>query len=242
MVSYLELGDALDSTQLVEALKRIEYNTQARTGGMISQSRVFGALPRNTIRRDFCTSASLANEQPEEHTLVCQYAERINTYYREVNAALFGVHDQTTQDKVEPEYRIKNSVFTSGIINKNNPLPYHYDSGNFVDVWSAMLVFKHQTEGGHLCVPELDARFELKNNSLFLFDGQGLLHGVTPIVKLTPDAHRFSIVYYSMRQMWNCAPLSDELIRIRKLKTEREERRALGINPKDVKKGKVTKQ
>lgn len=58
-----------------------------------------------------------------------------------------------------------------------------------------------------------------------MFDGQGLLHGVTPIFKKTARAVRYSIVYYSMRQMWNCLPITDELIRIRKKKAERETKR-----------------
>jgi hypothetical protein len=61
-----------------------------------------------------------------------------------------------------------------------------------------------------------------------MFDGQSVLHGVTPITKTNPDAVRYSIVYYSLQQIWNCLPLSEEVARIRNLKTKRERARAKG--------------
>ena len=134
-------------------------------------------------------------------------------------------HAEVTGEKVLGEYKIPKTPFTSGIVNKDNQLKYHFDTGNFKEVYSAMLVLKRDIAGGHLSIPEFDMGIELKNNSLFMFDGQGLLHGVTPIFKKTARAVRYSIVYYSMRQMWNCLPITDELIRIRKKKAERENNR-----------------
>lgn len=221
-VVYLELED--DCTDVVKVLRRTAYKTDGRTSGMISTSRTIGFLPRLAIRRDFCTSTSMAHEDPEGHAIVCQYAEKVAKYYEQFNPELYAEH-QRTVEKVLPEYRVANSVFTSGIINKNNPLPYHLDYGNFRNVWSNMLVFKRKISGGYLSVPEYDIGFELKNNSLLMFDGQNLVHGVTPITMRSKDAHRYSIVYYSLRDMWNCLPITEELTRIRKLRTEREMRR-----------------
>jgi hypothetical protein len=224
MIVYLELDT--DPAPIVEALQRVKYVNDFRTDGLPTNSRTFGFLPRNPLRRDFCTATSLAKENPADHALICDYAERVcDRYYELYNPELYQRHKAATQKHVVGEYRIKQSVFTSGIINYNNPLKYHFDSGNFADVWSNMLVFKHKTSGGYLSVPEYGIGFELKHNSLLMFDGQGLLHGVTPIRKHAPDGFRFSVVYYSLRQMWNCAPLDDELIRIRKVKTERERKR-----------------
>lgn len=221
---YLELGDEIDSSELVRGLKSIKYDTGYRTLGLKSTSRVFGFQPRLTIRRDYCSATRLAKEQPDIHKLVTDFAIKAEEYYQKYNPHLHQKHEQVTS-KVLPEYMIKSSVFTSGIINKDNQLMYHFDKGNFKDVWSNMLVFKHRIEGGYLAVPEYDMCFELKHNSLFMFDGQGLLHGVTPFKKKTPDSFRYSVVYYSMQQMWNCEPLGSELERIRKKKTERERKR-----------------
>lgn len=88
------------------------------------------------------------------------------------------------------------------------------------------MVFKGDVTGGGLNVPEYDIHFTLADHSLLMFDGQGLLHGVTPFKLTKPGGYRYSIVYYSLRQMWNCLPPNAEVNRIRKLKTEREFKRA----------------
>lgn len=232
MIAYIELD--LDCTDIVSALNRIHYETGYRTGGLKSTSRIFGYSPRNTLRKDFCSATSLAQESPEDHQIICDYAVKVSQYYQQFNPDLYQSHDQTTSDHVVGEFRIKDAPFTSGIINKNNPLKYHFDTGNFADVWSGMLVFKHNIIGGYISVPEYDLGVELRHNSLFMFDGQGLLHGVTPMQKLSDDAFRYSIVYYSLRQMWNCLPITDELLRIRKLRTEREEKRLQKRTKQDI--------
>ena len=45
---------------------------------------------------------------------------------------------EKTLAAVRPEWRIPGTIFTSGIINKNNPLRYHRDAGNFPRLWSCM--------------------------------------------------------------------------------------------------------
>jgi hypothetical protein len=118
-------------------------------------------------------------------------------------------------------------MYTSGIINENNPLKYHFDAGNFKGTWSAMFGFRKKTEGGYLSLPEIEIGIEIKNNSLLLFDGQSLLHGVTPIKMLEKDSKRYTIVYYSLQQMWNCKPIDDEIIEQRKIRNEIEKKKGI---------------
>lgn len=223
-IAYVYLEEKMPA--LVEALKTIPYEKSFRSGGLPTISRIFGYSPRSTLRKDFCATTSLAQEFPAQHGEICKGAGVVSKLYGEFNPELYKTHKEISDGKVRPEWRLEESPFTSGIANKDNQLRYHFDSGNFSDVWSAMLVFKNQISGGHLSVPEYDLCFELKDHSALMFDGQGLLHGVTPFKKLTPDAYRYSIVYYSLRQMWNCLAPTDELMRIRKIKTEREFKRA----------------
>jgi hypothetical protein len=221
-IVYLELED--EHSGLVRALQRIKYGNDLRSAGMLSRSRTVGFMPRRTIKQDFCANSALDREDKAAHRLVLSYAEKVSTYYQQYNPELYADH-QKEVEKILPDYKVGSSVFTSGIINKDNPLPYHHDAGNFKNVWSNMLVFKHKIGGGHLAVPEYDACFELKNNSLLMFDGQSLLHGVTPIKKLARGAYRFSVVFYSLQQLWNCLPPEEEIKRYRKVRSEREYKR-----------------
>jgi len=234
-IVYVELDEmGEDATPVAEALQTIDFEIirGKRSGGMQGSSRIFGWMPRRTLRNDFCHISNLSVENPDAHYTITSYAERIATWYQRYNPGLFAKHEDLMQSKIAQDYRLPDapkSIFASGIVNKNNSLPYHFDGGNFKDVWSCMLVFKRDIQGGYLSVPELDIGFQLKDNSLFMFDGQGILHGVTPITKTSRRAYRYSVVYYSLQQIWKCLPITDEMIRIRKVKTEREQRRAANM-------------
>jgi hypothetical protein len=124
------------------------------------------------------------------------------------------------------DWKIGDTPFTSGIINKNNQLPYHFDAGNVKNVWSNMVVFKKDVTGGCLACPELGITFELKDNSVLMFDGQNILHGVTPFNKTSPNGYRYSIVYYSLLPMWNCLPPKEEIKQAANRRRAREVKRA----------------
>lgn len=214
-----------DSSSVEDALERIRFYTNDRTGGLISTSRIFGFRPRDVKRNDFCATAALATEHPKEHQAVCNYGKKLASLYYQEAPEVSARHKDVTVHEVGEEWIIPHTPFTSGIINKNNQLKYHFDAGNFKDVYSVMVVFKKDIEGGYLSIPEYDVKIALRNNTAFMFDGQEIMHGVTPIKKLTPYSYRYSIVYYSLQQMWNCLPIDDELARIRKTKMEREQKR-----------------
>lgn len=217
-----------DDSQIMWALDRIKYEENTRTSGLKTRSRIFGFNPRNAIRKDFCSTTSLAVQQPQEHAAVIKYGIQVAHLYSQFTPEVYQKHMEITKSKVLDEWAIKETPFTSGIINKNNPLKYHFDSGNFKSVYSCMVVFKRGTRGGYLAMPEYGVGVSLPHNSVFMFDGQSVLHGVTPITKTSEHDTRYSIVYYSLQQIWNCLPLSEEIARIRNKKTERERKRAKG--------------
>lgn len=69
-------------------------------------------------------------------------------------------------------------------------------------------------------MPEYNIGFECAHNTAMMFDGQESLHGVTPIKRESEMSRRYSIVYYSLRQIWNCLPLDEEIARLRNRKYE----------------------
>ncbi|MEL7232844.1 MAG: hypothetical protein AAFV33_09470 [Chloroflexota bacterium] len=218
----------LDCSDIIEALKTVNYISNTRSQGMKTRSAIFGWMPRVAIRTDYCRAAAMASNQPDQHQVIMQYAERVAEYYATNNPLLHGKHMEMTDDVLE-DYRIGETPFTSGIANYNNALDYHFDTGNFEGVWSCMLAFSDGIRGGELVVPEYDVAFRFQQNSVFMFDGQDILHGVAPIIRAMRGAYRFTVVYYSLKQMWNCLPITEELIRIRQLRTEREERLAARV-------------
>lgn len=219
---YLQLDD--DTSDIHEALKQLKFGQSERTSGIKTTSRIFGNQPRALPRRDFCTSSALARENPKAHETIARYSDKVAHYYKDYNPELYEAHQKKTA-KVRDEWRMEDSVFTSGIVNRNNALLYHYDSGNYTGVWSNMLVFKDRVSGGYLSLPEFDLAFALPNNSLLMFDGQRAMHGVTPIYQHEADAYRFSVVFYSLKTMWSCLPIDEEISRAQTRRVERERRR-----------------
>jgi hypothetical protein len=221
-----EDADAL--SEIFDCCTTVKYQEGFRTQGLKSTSRIFGYNPRNPLRKDFCSITSFATEQPHQHAKIMSGGVIAAKHYALHNSELYSEHLKTTKERVVEDYRHADVPFTSGIINDNNPLCYHFDSGNFKDVWSAMIVLKKEIGGGYLSMPEYGVMCEVKDKSIFYFDGQSILHGVTPITKLRPDSRRFSIVYYSLKAMWNCAPLREEIARARMRREQVENRRLLG--------------
>jgi hypothetical protein len=130
-------------------------------------------------------------------------------------------------DAILPEW-FMGGWWTSGVVNRTSPLPYHLDSNN-LDVWSAMVVVRRGTRGGHLHVPEYDLTLPCADGDVMFFPGYRLLHGVTPIRKLgnargeNRDAYRISAVYYTVSAMQHCGPFDESFADGRRTRSEREE-------------------
>jgi hypothetical protein len=210
----------------LETCRRIKYGTGARTLGLVATARIFGYQPRLALRRDFCAQATLAQEQPEENAALVQMARAVEGAYEDANPALYRDHVVQTATRAARFALVERGAFTSGIVNENNPLKYHRDRGNYPDAWSGMVAVRTTgAHGGHLVLPEYGVRFDIAHGTLLLFDGQSIVHGVSPIRLADPKAdRRYTAVYYSMRGLWKCLTEEQELARIRRLRTEREGR------------------
>lgn len=227
-ILYLHIDNDL-TTEIRKAVKSLKYEKGLRTAGLKTESRIFGYSPRNTIRKDYCSSTSLAYQNPEQNKAICDFGEYLSILYQQYFPKVYNEHQTKTNSKILKEWRIGDTPFTSGIVNKNNPLKYHFDAGNIKNVLSNMVVFKSGVNGGFLSCPEYNVGFEVADNTVILFDGQKILHGVTPIQKLTSNSYRYSVVYYTLQQMWNCLPITQEIARIQKVRTARENNRAHGL-------------
>lgn len=223
------------TTSLRWAVKNIEYEENIRTGGLKTRSAIFGFAPRVTMRKDFCSATAMSRNFPKQHYVICRFATELIKVYEKYFPETLKRHYDLVGDKVKQEWKLENTPFTSGIVNKNNPLKYHHDAGNFKNVLSNMIVLKRGVSGGRLACPEFNLKFECDDNYVVIFDGAQILHGVTPIIKPEGEenCYRYSVVYYSLEQMWNCENINDEVKRIRKVKKEREFKRISGPKGSD---------
>ena len=202
------------------AIMEIDFDFSERASGLLTTSVIFGFRPASTMRsttQATCSKTRFANRQAELNKILIRSGLYLDEIYRQYIPHIYTQHKEAT-DKILSNWKLHESVFTSGIVNKNNALPYHFDSGNFENVYSNMIAFKKGVQGGRLVIPEYDIKLEIQDCSVSMFDGQKLLHGVTPIIKTNASAYRFTAVYYSLKSMWKCLTPDEELKRGQKLR------------------------
>lgn len=223
IILYKKLN--VDLNAILWAVSTIEYATSKRTAGLLSTSSTFGYMPRRALLRDYCHASAMAKKFPKQHYIICEFAKEMIKLYEDYFPDTLEKHYTTLTDNIRPEWALPGTPFTSGIVNKNNPLKYHHDSGNFAGMLSNMLCLKNKVSGGRLACPEYDIKFEVENGYVVIFNGQEILHGVTPIKPQGIDSYRYTVVYYTMKQMWKCDSVNEEVMRIRQVKKEREFKR-----------------
>jgi len=228
-VAYFKVDKEL--TKFVrQACKNVKLNNVERLSRGLKttgQNRVFGYRPARQMSQfaSTCSTTSMAKDYPLEHAALCDFALTAANLYKEKFPVEYTNNENKISEKVSQQWLLKDTAFTSGIINKNSVLQYHFDIGHVSKALSVMLTLKKEVTGGGLSIPEIDTYLELKDNSILIFDGQELLHGVTPILNTSKGAYRYTIVYYSLIQMWKCLTISEEIIKQREKRFEREHNR-----------------
>lgn len=209
----------MDAREIIQALNRIKFFERIRLSGLVTQSETIGYKVRNKLRHNACELSALANKYPYEHDLIMGLSKVLSDIFKEYLRPYYRINEFILNKKdILQEYKILETVFTSGIINKNSAMGYHVDRGNIPGMLSCMLVFKNAVSGGFLSLPEIGKGLECCDCSAVIFNGQRLIHGVTPIQYANKKfpGYRYSIVFYSMHGMWDCLPPSDELDFFRK--------------------------
>ena len=95
------------------------------------------------------------------------------------------------------------------LVNRDDPLPYHFDVTGPGEVVNVMVVFRDGIEGGECVLPERGLAFACDDGWALAFDGEAIMHGVAPFtVTASPVAdalamqsvpYRISCVYYCER-------------------------------------------
>jgi hypothetical protein len=199
-----------DLGRLRRAARAYPPTTTYRMAGTRNVSRTFGySATRAPMRRSSCRACSGAVDAAAAHAAIAGASTE--------PAADPATHlpERAARDLLRATDVIRSDWFmggwwTSGVVNFNSPLPYHYDANN-LDCWSAMPVMRRGVKGGHLHVPEYDLVVGCRDGDVCFFAGYDLMHATTPLRYTTRDAYRISAVYYTVAGMAKCADPGDEL-------------------------------
>lgn len=216
------------TTGLRQAVTGVKMAHLARKAGEMQiprSGKTFGWQPKRPAfaGRETCRAASASVEFPEAHKTLTDLSAYLSHTFDELLPDRAG-QDRATLKTVLPEWRMEeDSLWTSGVINRSMTLPYHRDGSNF-PTWSAMPTLRYRMAGGHLHLPEYDITFACKDGEVSWFCGKDLVHGVTPMYSKQghADAYRFSIVYYALAGMKDCATYAEETTQSAERRTARE--------------------
>tara|TARA_R110002126_G_C10430917_1_gene498148 strand:+ start:1120 stop:1635 length:516 start_codon:yes stop_codon:yes gene_type:complete len=139
---------------------------------------------------------------------------------------------QHVAENIHPDWVSSSKTpFLTANINVNHAIRYHRDAGNIRNSYSNVLILKRDLVGGHLVLPEYNVVLSQNDRFLVLFNGQDLIHGVTPIKPDGPNPQRASLVWYTLGGMTHCQTPEDELTRAKGVFTTKATKRASGNNP-----------
>lgn len=225
LLIYKDTDTLLDTDRMIEALSKVKFSVNKRTNGLVTQSEIIGYRPRmvGLAGKKTCSKTAFGNKYKSIEDDLFAVAKAAEELYGEFAPERYQNHSELATN-VRGEYLMPETHFTSGIINKNNPLKYHMDTGNFKDVFSIMLGLKKDIKGGYLHIPELKVNLKISNGSLSMFDGQRFVHGVTPMAGTSDKSYRFTVVFYSLVQMWNCLETSLEVANAKKAEDRKLEK------------------
>jgi hypothetical protein len=225
LLIYKDTEKEISTEGMIDALSKVKFSVNKRTNGLVTQSEIIGYRPRmvGLSSKKTCSKTTFGNKYKSIEDELFNVAHIAESLYSEFAPSRYQNH-ATLAENVREEYLMPETHFTSGIINKNNPLKYHLDTGNFKDVFSIMLGLKRNIKGGYLHIPELKVNLKISNGSLSMFDGQRFVHGVTPMLGTSEESYRFTIVFYSLVQMWNCLETAAEVENAKKAEDRKLEK------------------
>ena len=107
--------------------------------------------------------------------------------------------------KLDPEFVIENTVFTTLTINKTFRTAAHRDAGDLDSGFSNLTVVSNGKDytGGYLILPEFRAAINIRPGDLLLVGNHDWIHGNTEIV-LEEGGERVSFVAYAREDMQLC--------------------------------------
>lgn len=230
---YLKMPESI-TNNLQTTVNKTKFVNSYRTKKAINtRSSVFGFLPRNPMRQDYCRISESTKKEKNNFIALYKFSEKLSECYKTFLLEKFNEDLNIINKNIKEEWRFdKENPFTTISINVNHAIKYHKDTANYKGSYSNVLIVSKGVEGGELVLPEYKAALSQKNGFLLVFDGQNEIHGVMPIQKKTKNSFRASIVFYALENMKHCYPYKEEVKRIKIKDTERAKKRVLNKDPR----------
>lgn len=163
----------------------------------------------------YCRKTAFAKQYFEQFQQGIPFVQQIDKLYAELCPTHYAMQIQIAK-ATNRNYRIGNTSFTTITVNRNFQTAVHKDSGDFMQGFGNLCVYREgYYEGCFFCLPEYAVAVDMQNTDMLFVDVHRW-HGNTPFKNPSPDYLRISFVMYYRENMVNCKSPSEELARIKK--------------------------
>lgn len=207
LLMYTNIAKWKETENLVKASLSTDAKSSTRTSGAKTRSSVFGYMPRNALRYNYCRKTISTKTETKNWNVLVDFAKnKLMPFYLE---NFYIDLEKKMQDRILSDWKIDDTIFTTISINFNQLIKTHTDSFNTKGSLSNVLILKENARGGELYLPEYDAYIPQNHGDLTIFRGEEILHGVCECD--ISKGFRASLVFYQLEQLKHCYPYLEEI-------------------------------
>jgi hypothetical protein len=163
----------------------------------------------------YCRKTAFARQYFDEFQQGIPFVKKIDELYAELCPAYYARQKQIAS-ATNRNYVIAETSFTTVTVNRNFQTAVHKDSGDFMQGFGNLCVYREGCyEGCYFCLPEYAVAIDLQNTDMLFVDVHRW-HGNTPFINTSEDYLRISFVMYYRENMISCKSPSEELARVKK--------------------------
>lgn len=174
---------------------------EGSNGGVEQYSTIIGSIPAKPMMRRSYNTISSVHSVKSAHNfikgmkLLAAESEKLIEQIMPLQAA---TQREIISQNTLPKYRFS-PMFTSSISNYNIAADFHVDNKNLKHCVNVIIAKRSNSVGGNTYVPDYDACFDSKNNSMLVYPAWKNLHGVTKIVPTSEGGYRNTLVFYPLQ-------------------------------------------
>lgn len=229
----LELKERVkEATRISETfISKTNYANAVRSG----IAGWFDRYPRIPFGR----ATAYTENKFDKFQLSFKFLQTLNKGFKELSPIRYAAQ-KAAIDKMDKEFVVPETVFTTITVNKTFRTAYHRDKGDFTEGLSNLLVLSNDGNytGGYLIFPEYRVAVNVRPGDLLLVNNHEIIHGNTPIVLGSEESNRVSLVCYLRENMIGLGvkkyeDLRKKFVEDRRNNTSHKEYRPLwnGISP-----------
>jgi len=172
-------------------------------------------------RIPYCRTTTYSTNNKEKFDLAIPFIEKISEKFSKLVPGRYAAQ-AAAMSKLDPAFRVGNSVYTTITVNKSYRTAAHRDAGDLTEGFGNLAVVSNGVpwKGCYTVFPAYRAAVNVQPGDLIMMNVHEI-HGNTPISSESGDHERISIVCYMREKMQECGTKSYEDTRYRFIEERR---------------------